>query len=248
MSGSPETPSDAADEGQQGRGLLIILSSPSGAGKTTLAHRLMEEFPAVSFSVSTTTRAPRGSERDGVDYHFVDDAEFDRMIADGAMAEWAEVHGNRYGTSRAAVEECLASGGDMIFDIDWQGGNALSARWPRDVLKVFIVPPSMAVLEARLRGRGTDAQAVIAERLARAVAEMRHFPEYDFVIVNDDFDDAYATLRAVYLSTRLDARAGGGGTGEPALAAGEAEPALHARAEGARVEVMRGRLEDMLGG
>lgn len=192
----PEAPPDGR------RGILVVLSSPSGAGKTTLAHRLLGEFPALSFSVSLTTRPPREGEVDGVDYRFVDDAAFDRMIADRALAEWAEVHGNRYGTSRAAVEAALAGGRDMVFDVDWQGGWALAEQWPADVLKIFVLPPSLEVLEERLRGRGTDDPQVIERRLRRAVEELQHYPEYDYLVINDDLEQAYATLRAIYLVRR----------------------------------------------
>ncbi len=181
------------------RGLLIVLSSPSGAGKTTLARRLRDEFDSLGFSVSLTTRSPREGEVDGVDYSFVDRAAFERLIEARGLAEWAEVHGNCYGTSRAAVDDALARGHDTLFDIDWQGGRALSAQWPAEVLKIFVLPPSLAVLEARLRGRGTDDAHVIERRLRRAVDEMQHYPEYDHLVVNDDLEHAYATLRAIYL-------------------------------------------------
>lgn len=185
------------------RGILIIISSPSGAGKTTLSRRLVAEFPTLSFSVSFTTRTPRKNEVNGVDYRFVDHAEFDRMIAAGELAEWAEVHGNRYGTSRAAVECALAESRDMVFDIDWQGGKALAAQWPDDVLKIFILPPSLEVLEERLRRRATDAAQVIEGRLRRAVEEMTHYHEYEHIVVNDDLEEAYRTLCAIYLVRRF---------------------------------------------
>ena len=201
------SPSDARPEPQPAvrageRGLLIVLSSPSGAGKTTLAHRLLDEFDSTEFSVSYTTRAPRKNERDGVDYHFVDGARFQRMIDGDEFAEWAEVHGNRYGTGRATVERALAGGRDVIFDIDWQGGRALFEKWPDDALMVFIAPPDLDILATRLRGRGTDAEDVIERRLAKAVDELRHHREYQQLIVNDDLDRAYALLRAMYLATR----------------------------------------------
>jgi guanylate kinase len=187
------------------RGILFILSSPSGAGKTTLARRLLAEFDTIEFSVSYTTRPPRTGERQGVDYVFVDRAEFERMIADGELAEWAEVHGNFYGTSRAAVQAALTGGRDVIFDIDWQGGRALSLAWPDDALKVFVLPPDFDTLAARLRGRATDADDVIARRLARAVEEIAHYRDYDHLLVNDDLDRAYRVLRAIYLVRRYGA-------------------------------------------
>lgn len=184
------------------RGLLLVISSPSGAGKTTLARRLRDEFPSLGFSVSLTTRPPREGEVHGVDYFFVDRETFARMLAEDALAESAEVHGNWYGTARNAVERALGDGRDMIFDIDWQGGRALSAQWPDDVVKVFVLPPSLAELEARLRGRGTDDAQVIERRLRRAVAEMEHHLEYDHLVINDDLEQAYQTLRAIYLVRR----------------------------------------------
>lgn len=184
------------------RGILIIISSPSGAGKTTLARRLLGEFPDVSFSVSYTTRRPRVNERDGVDYFFVEREQFDQMIERGEFAEWAEVHGNRYGTARAVVETALASGRDMVFDVDWQGGGALAYQWPNDMLRIFILPPDLDSLEQRLRRRATDAEEVIQRRLRVAIEELRHHIEYEHRIVNDDIDRAYATLRAIYLVRR----------------------------------------------
>jgi guanylate kinase len=184
------------------RGRLVIISSPSGAGKTTLARRLLEEFDNVEFSVSYTTRKARVNERPGVDYHFVDDAAFDRMIAAGEFAEWAEVHDNRYGTARASVELALQGGRDVVFDVDWQGGGVLSDKWPRDSVKIFILPPDLATLEARLRRRATDAEEVIQRRLRKAIEELGHFGEYRYLIVNDDLDAAYDILRAVYLVNR----------------------------------------------
>lgn len=197
------------------RGILIIISSPSGAGKTTLSRRLVAELDSLGFSVSYTTRPPRKGEREGVDYCFVDDAEFERMIAAGELAEWAVVHGNRYGTSRASVEHALAEGHDTVFDIDWQGADALTGQWPEDVLRIFILPPSLDALADRLRRRATDEAQVIERRLRRAVEEMSHFNEYEHLIVNDDLEEAYQTLRAIYLVRRFSA---GEGAGEPEAA------------------------------
>lgn len=197
---------ESARPGPRSRGILLILSSPSGAGKTTLARRLLAEFDSVEFSVSYTTRPPRTGERQSVDYVFVDRAEFERMMAAGELAEWAEVHGNFYGTARAAVQSALTEGRDVLFDIDWQGSRSLSRAWPEDALKVFILPPDFDTLAARLRGRATDSNEVIARRLARAVEEITHYREYDHLLVNDDLDRAYRVLRAIYLVERHGAR------------------------------------------
>ena len=184
------------------RGILVIVSSPSGAGKTTLTRRLLTEFPNLEFSVSYTTRPARAGEVPGRDYHFVDLPTFERMIADGEFAEHAEVFGNRYGTARAPVEAALSAGRDVIFDVDWQGGAALSSQWPRDSLKIFILPPDFATLADRLHRRATDAPEVIERRLRKAMSELSHFPEYDDLIVNDDLERAYRVLRALYLTRR----------------------------------------------
>ena len=184
------------------RGILFIISSPSGAGKTTLARRLLAEFPELEFSVSYTTRKPRHNERDGVDYRFVDDTEFDAMVARGEFAEWAEVHGNRYGSARDVIDRALAGGRGVVFDVDWQGGRKLKTEWPRDALMVFVLPPDLTTLEQRLRRRATDTDDVIARRLRKAFEEMTHHPEYEHLIVNDDLDRAYQLLRAIYLVRR----------------------------------------------
>jgi guanylate kinase len=186
------------------RGVLAIVSSPSGAGKTTLTRRLLDEFrPRLEFSVSHTTRPMRPGEVPGRDYHFVTPSGFQEMIERGEFAEHAYVHGNRYGTAGAPVEDALARGKDMIFDVDWQGANALAARWPEDALKIFILPPSLEALAERLRNRATDDPAVIARRLEKALDELGHFEEYEHLIVNDDQDRAYAVLRAIYLTRRF---------------------------------------------
>ena len=181
------------------RGVLVIVSSPSGAGKTTLTRRLLAEFPGLEFSVSYTTRPIRPGETDGRDYHFVGTEIFQQMVDRHEFAEHAYVHSNRYGTAQAPVEAALAAGRDVIFDVDWQGGAALSARWPEDSLKIFILPPDLDTLAQRLRKRATDDPKIIDKRLAKAIEELEHFSEYDHLIVNDDIERAYAVLRALYL-------------------------------------------------
>lgn len=201
-----------------GPGLLLVLSAPSGAGKTTLARRFQAAEPDARFSVSATTRAPRGAERDGVDYHFVSPARFDELVAAGALAEWAEVHGNRYGTTKATVEEALRAGQVALFDIDVQGGEQIRAHWPSRTVTVFILPPSLAELERRLRGRSTDSGEAIARRLAAARAEIaRGLGGYDYVIVNDRLERALAQLETVVAHER--ARLGGRADPEAAATA-----------------------------
>jgi len=184
------------------RGLLLVVSSPSGAGKTTLCHRLREEFGNLEFSVSYTTREPRGDEEHGRDYFFVSPGEFESMIARDELAEYALVHGNNYGTSSPQVQEALTRGHDLLFDIDFQGGRQLRQKFPEDVVSIFVLPPSLGELERRLRSRGTDAPEVIDRRLRVATEEIRHYREYHYVIVNDDLDRAYDALRAVYVAER----------------------------------------------
>ena len=182
------------------RGLLFVVSSPSGAGKTTLCTRLRGEFAQIRFSVSYTTRSPRPGEVHGREYFFVDPADFTEMVTGDEFAEYALVHGNNYGTSAALVGEALASGIDLLFDIDYQGGRQLKAKFPGDVVLVFILPPSLAELERRLRARNTDAAEVIERRLRVARDELRHYEEYDYIIVNDDLDRAYDLVRSVYVA------------------------------------------------
>jgi guanylate kinase len=183
--------------------VLVIVSSPSGAGKTTLTRRLLDEFTGkLEFSVSHTTRPRRPGEQDGRDYHFVDPARFQAMVDAGEFAEHAMVFGNRYGTAKAPIEAALRAGRDMIFDVDWQGGAALWRQWPNDVLKIFILPPDLDTLARRLTSRATDAPDVIERRLKKAIEELGHWHEYGELIVNDDLDRAYQTLRALYLTRR----------------------------------------------
>lgn len=186
----------------EARGLLFVVSSPSGAGKTTLCNRLRGEFPRLEFSVSYTTRPPRTGEQHGVDYYFVDQSTFQEMIAKDEFAEYAMVHGHMYGTSARLVGEALSEGRDLLFDIDYQGGRKLKQSFPADVVLVFILPPSIRALEERLRRRATDADDVIQRRLRVAREELRHYDEYDFLVMNDDLQKAYDALRAVYLSAQ----------------------------------------------
>lgn len=186
------------------RGLLMILSSPSGAGKSTLSRRLMAEDPQISFSVSATTRAPRPGEQDGREYHFLDRDAFRSLIDGDGLLEWAEVFDNFYGTPRAPVEAAIADGRDVLFDIDWQGGQQIGRSALADaVVSIFILPPSIAALDARLRGRGHDSDEVIEGRMARAMDEIAHWAEYDYVLVNDDLDRCFAELRAIVTAERL---------------------------------------------
>ena len=180
-------------------GVLLVVSSPSGAGKTTLCRRLIDEFPRLTFSVSTTTRKRRQGEVDGKDYFFVDDAVFDEMVAEERFAEWALVHGNRYGTSKKTITDNIDAGRDVLFDIDYQGGTRLKSLY-EEAAMVFILPPTMAELARRLRSRGTDAEATVARRLAKAQDELTHFREYDYLVTNDQIDGAYAELRAIYVA------------------------------------------------
>ena len=186
------------------RGLLLILSSPSGAGKSTLARRLMDWDPTIRFSVSATTRAPRAGEQDGREYYFRSRAEFEAMVAAGEMLEHAEVFGNLYGSPSGPVEAAMREGRDTMFDIDWQGGQQIrNSALGRDVVSVFILPPSMAELEKRLRNRGQDSAEVIAGRMAKSRDEISHWAEYDYVLVNRDIDVAEAELKTILSAERL---------------------------------------------
>ena len=194
---------DADHPTRRRRGLLIVLSSPSGAGKTTISRMLMESDSEVTMSVSATTRPKRPGETDDVDYHFVDDSEFDRMIRSGDFVEWAPVFGHRYGTPKNPVKDALRAGRDILFDIDWQGTQQLQAAMGEDLVTIFILPPSMKELERRLRERGTDSQEVIDDRMSRAASEISHWPEYEYVLVNTDADRCLEQVRAIVAAERL---------------------------------------------
>jgi guanylate kinase len=183
--------------------LLLILSSPSGAGKTTLTRMLLDNCPELRFSVSHTTRAPRANEVDGRDYHFIDRERFLKLVADGAFLEWAEVHGNLYGTSIAEIDRARATPGctGMIFDIDYQGARQIKSKIP-EVTAVFILPPSMQELERRLRGRASDSEASVQRRFAVAQREIEHYAIFDYVVVNETIDRAYDELRSIAVAER----------------------------------------------
>jgi guanylate kinase len=183
--------------GRRRRGLLIVLSSPSGAGKSTIARMLLEVDPQITMSISATTRPKRPGERDDGDYHFVDDAGFDAMIAAGEFVEWAYVFGYRYGTPKAPVKQALREGRDILFDIDWQGARQLEPDFGEHLVTVFLLPPSMDELERRLTARGTDTQEVIAERMRRAADEIDHWAEYQYVLVNYDMGECLERVRAI---------------------------------------------------
>lgn len=185
------------------RGLMLVLSSPSGAGKSTIARNLLESDPELSLSVSVTTRQRRGSEIEGVHYHFIKQREFDALRDSDALLEWAEVHGNCYATPREPVETAMAEGRDMLFDIDWQGALQLKDKMRADIVSIFILPPSMKELRSRLKRRAEDSDEVIAQRLKNARTEIEHWKEYDFVVVNNDLDRAFAEIRAIVTAERL---------------------------------------------
>jgi guanylate kinase len=188
----------------QRRGLLIILSSPSGAGKSTLSRRLLEADPAVRFSVSATTRPPRPGEADGRDYAFKTRGQFEAMAAEGELLEWAEVFGHLYGSPRAPVEAAIAAGEDVLFDVDWQGGLQIRQSDLRDdAVSIFILPPSIAALEARLRARGQDSDDTVKGRMAKSRDEISHWHEYDYVLINEDLAHCEAELRSIITAERL---------------------------------------------
>jgi len=185
------------------RGLLMVLSSPSGAGKTTLARRLIESDGEIGMSVSVTTRPPRPGEVEGRDYYFIDDAAFKRMRERDELLEWARVFDNLYGTPRGAVEKAIKSGRDFLFDIDWQGAQQLSEKMKHDVVRVFVLPPSAAALQKRLQTRAQDSPEVVRRRMEAASAEISHWPEYDYVIVNANIETSMGGLKAILAAERL---------------------------------------------
>ena len=185
------------------RGLMLVLSSPSGAGKTTLSRQLLATQTNLVMSVSATTRASRPNEREGIDYHFVATSEFETLVAENEFLEYATVFGHRYGTPKKPVMDALMAGRDVLFDIDWQGTQQLKERAREDLVSIFVLPPSHAELERRLKERAQDAQHVVAARMGKAADEISHWAEYDYVIINDDLDAALASITAILLAERL---------------------------------------------
>jgi guanylate kinase len=185
------------------RGLMLVLSSPSGAGKTTLSRRLLAEDPGVELSISVTTRQRRLSEVDGSDYHFIDRERYDAMIRNDELLEHAEVFGHCYGTPRKAVETALASGRDVLFDIDWQGTRQLIAKVRDDLVTVFVLPPSLSELERRLKRRAEDSDEIIRSRMAKAAEEISHYGDYDYIVINHDLEQAFGQVRAILAAERL---------------------------------------------
>ncbi|MCX7322343.1 MAG: guanylate kinase [Hyphomicrobiales bacterium] len=190
-------------EGVERRGLMFVLSSPSGAGKTTLTRMLIDEIADLRMSISVTTRPKRPGETEGVDYHFVDQAKFDQMVADGELLEWAKVFDNCYGTPKAPVEHALASGHNVLFDIDWQGAQQLKGQMPTDMVSVFILPPSVQALEQRLHTRAQDSEEVIRGRMKKAGDEMSHFDAYDYIVVNDNIGIAFESVKSILRAEQL---------------------------------------------
>jgi len=187
----------------QRRGLLLLICSPSGAGKTSLSRRLVADHSDLTLSISATTRAPRPGEEHEREYYFVDDAEFDRLVADDQLLEWAQVHDHRYGTPKAPVMEALEAGKDVLFDVDWQGARQIVDKAPNDSVRVFVLPPSWSDLSRRLHARAQDSEEVINRRLSRGKEEITHWGEFDYVIVNKNFDRAYADLGHIYRAERM---------------------------------------------
>ncbi|WP_289036133.1 guanylate kinase [uncultured Roseibium sp.] len=211
-----ETPAEkastmvSADQAErERRGLMLVLSSPSGAGKSTIARMLLEREDNLDLSISVTTRPRRSNEVDGVHYHFRTPAAFEDMKERGELLEWAEVHGNFYATPRGPVEETIETGEDILFDIDIQGTFQLYEKMREDVVSIFILPPSIDEMKARLRGRGEDPEEVIMRRLETAVGEMRHWSKYDYVVVNEDLERAYENVRSILRAERLKQKRSG---------------------------------------
>ena len=202
MTGPPSAPPASAAPAIRRRGFLLVLSSPSGAGKTTITRRLLQRDPSLGVSVSVTTRPPRPSEVDGRDYHFIDRADFDRMVAGAQLLEHASVFGHSYGTPRRPVEEALAAGHDIVTDVDWQGTQQLTESVPHDLVTVFILPPNKEALAIRLRRRAQDSPEVVVDRLAKSAEEISHWSEYDYVIVNYDLDESVAAVAAIVTAER----------------------------------------------
>jgi len=188
---------------RQRRGLLIVLSSPSGAGKSTISRLLLEADSEVTMSISATTRPRRPGEVEDVDYHFVDDSRFDQMVEDGEFAEWAYVFDHRYGSPKEPIKDALKVGHDILFDIDWQGTQQLRGAFGTDLVRIFILPPSMEELERRLRSRGTDSEDVIQSRMTRAASEIGHWGEYDYVLINEDMDECLAEVQSIIAAERM---------------------------------------------
>ena len=188
---------------RQRRGLLIVLSSPSGAGKSTISRMLLSADDAVTMSVSATTRDKRPGEVDDVDYHFVDDSKFEEMVRDSEFAEWAYVFDHRYGSPKEPIKDALKAGRDILFDIDWQGTQQLRGAFGTDLVRIFILPPSMGELERRLRARGTDTEEVIESRMRRAASEIGHWGEYDYVLINEDMETCLGEVQSIIEAERL---------------------------------------------
>ena len=202
MDRTEPSPSEPSTGDRRRRGLLIVLSSPSGAGKSTISRNLMADDPTITMSISATTRPKRPGEVDDVDYHFVDENEFQRLIDADEFAEWAYVFDHRYGSPKEPIKEALREGRDTLFDIDWQGTQQLEYAFRTDLVRIFILPPSMAELKRRLEERGTDSQEVIDFRMRRASAEIGHWAEYDYVLINDDVDKCTEAVRAIVVAER----------------------------------------------
>lgn len=200
---SKTSPAESAGDTLARRGLMLIMSSPSGAGKTTISRMLLERDGHIRMSVSCTTRPPRPGEVDGKDYHFISQAHFDRMVENDEFLEWAVVFGHCYGTPKAQVKAGIKDGLDYLFDIDWQGTQQLYQKLERDVVRVFLLPPSIDELRRRLTGRGTDSADVIAARMERARSEISHWDGYDYVVVNDDIEACFTKVRQILAAERM---------------------------------------------